>query len=205
MDDWQLLDDYAVRNSEEAFRALVDRYAGIVYHLALRQLGNPHSAEEITQAVFIALARKAGTIRRQPTLHGWLFRATRYAVLNAVRQQNDRQRHEQEVFAMQSVNESTESGSTWEQIAPFLNDALAALSDADRELVMIRFFGNKSHKDLADAFGISEDTARKRLSRAIDRLRRIFARRGVVVSSLALGAGLTALGVQWHRSDCPRR
>ena len=85
MDDWQLLKITRTENSEEAFRALVERYAGMVYHAALRQTGNPHAAEEVAQVVFIALAQKAGSIPRQATLYGWLFRATRFAVLNQAR------------------------------------------------------------------------------------------------------------------------
>ena len=67
MDDWQLLRDYAQRNSEEAFRVLVDRYAGLVYHAALRQAGNPETAQDVAQAVFIALARKADRLPAAPS------------------------------------------------------------------------------------------------------------------------------------------
>jgi RNA polymerase sigma factor (sigma-70 family) len=196
MDDWQLLKDYAAKNSEEAFRALVERYAGMVYHAALRQTSDPHSAEEAAQVVFIALAQKAAGIPRQATLYGWLFRATRFAVLNQARQKASRTRHEQEARIMQPTIESNEPDSVWERIAPHLNDALDKLSAADRELVMIRFFGNKSYKDLAETLGVSEETARKRLSRAIERLRAIFARRGMVVSSVALAAAFAACGMQ---------
>src|SRR5208283_4445305 len=133
MDDWQLLDDYATRKSEEAFRTLVDRYAGMVYHAALRQLGDPHAAEEATQAVFIALAQKAGRISRRTILYGWLFRATRFAVLNLVRDEACRRRHEQEAMTMQTTIESNDADSVWEQISPHLNDALDHLSKADRE------------------------------------------------------------------------
>jgi RNA polymerase sigma factor (sigma-70 family) len=196
MDDWQLLKDYAARNSEEAFRALVDRYAGMVYHAALRQSADPHSAEEAAQVVFITLARKAGSIPRQATLYGWLFRATRFAVLNQARQQATRERREQEARAMQPMTESNDADSLWERITPHLNDALDKLSAADRELVMVRYFGNQSYKDLAEMLGVSEETARKRLSRAIERLRVIFARRGVAVSSVALAAAFAACGAQ---------
>ena len=196
MDDWQLLNDYATRNSEEAFRALVERYAGMVYHTALRQLGNPHAAEEVAQAVFIILAQKAATIRRQPTLYGWLFRATRFAVLNQRRQEKNRARREQEAYAMQSASNSDDLNPVWEQITPHLDDALDKLPVMDRELVMIRYFGNKSHKEAARTLGVSEDVVRKRLSRAMEKLRVIFVRRGVAVSSLALVAAFTAHGVQ---------
>ena len=192
MDDWQLLNEYATRNSEEAFRALVERYAGMVYHTALRQLGNPHSAEEVAQAVFIILAK----IRRQTTLYGWLFRATRFAVLNQRRREKNRARREQEAYAMQSASNPDDLNPVWEQITPHLDDALDKLPATDRELVMIRYFGNKSHKEVAQTLGVSEDVVRKRLSRAMEKLRVIFARRGVAVSSLALVAAFTAHGVQ---------
>src|SRR5580700_3850789 len=141
MDDWQLLNEYATRNSEEAFRALADRYAGMVYHAALRQMGNPHTAEEITQAVFIALAQKAGKIPRQTILYGWLFRATRFAALNRLRDDDRRRRREQQALDMRNQIESTEADPVWEQIKPLLNDALDLLSKSDREVVMVRYFG----------------------------------------------------------------
>jgi RNA polymerase sigma factor (sigma-70 family) len=196
MDDWQLLDEYVTRNSEEAFRALVDRHAGMVYHAALRHVRNPDAAQEVTQAVFIALARKAGGIGRQTVLYGWLFRATRFAVLNLVRDEACRRRHEQEAVTMESTIEPHDAESVWEQISPHLNDALDRLSKMDREAVMIRFFGDKSLKEVALALGVSEGTARKRLSRALEKLRMIFARHGVVVPSVALVAAFSAYGVQ---------
>jgi len=196
MDDWQLLNDYATRNSEEAFHALVERYAGMVYHTALRQVENPHLAEEVAQVVFIILARKAAKIPRQPTLYGWLFRATRFAVLNQRRQEKNRSRREQEAYAMQSASSPDDLNPLWEQITPLLDDALDKLPATDRELVMIRYFGNRSHKETAQMLGVSEYVVRKRLSRAVEKLRVIFARRGVAVSSLALVAAFTAHGVQ---------
>jgi uncharacterized protein (TIGR03435 family) len=196
MDDWQLLNEYATRQSETAFRTLVDRYSAMVYHAALRQVGNPHAAEEITQAVFVALAQKAGKISRHTVLCGWLFRATRFAVLNLVRTETTRQRHEQEAIAMEAANVSDNTETLWDQIAPHLNDALDRLSKADREVVMIRFFGNKSHKEVARVLGVSEDTAKKRVSRAIEKLRLIFARRGLVMPAVALMAAFTAFGAQ---------
>ncbi len=194
MDDWQLLNEYSDRNSEEAFRALVDRYSGMVYHVARRQVGNPDLAEEVAQAVFIALARKARNIPRQATLYGWLFCATRFAVLNLLRDEACRRRYEKE--AMDSTIASNDADSIWQQIEPHLNDALDRLSRTDRELVMVRFFGNKSHKEVAETLGISEGTAKKRLSRALEKLRNVFARRGVAVSSVALVAAFATFGAQ---------
>jgi RNA polymerase sigma factor (sigma-70 family) len=196
MDDWQLLNDYATRNSEEAFRTLVERYAGMVYHTALRQARDTDAAEEVTQAVFIALAQKASRIPRQMLLYGWLFRAARFAVLNWMRDETCRRRHEQEAMNMEISLQFNEPESVWEQITPHLNDALDRLPNADREVVMSRFFGNKSHKEVAQGLGISEETAKKRLSRALEKLRIFFTRRGVAVPAVALLAAFSACAAQ---------
>jgi uncharacterized protein (TIGR03435 family) len=196
MDDWQLLRDYATRNSEEAFRALVDRYAGLVYHAALRQAGNPHTAEEVTQAVFIALAQKADRIPRGTILSGWLFRATRFACNNLAREQIRRQRREQEAVMMENILRPDDTVSVWEQIVPHLNDALDRLPRKDREAVLVRFFQDKSHRELARALGVSEDAAKVRVSRALEKLRLIFARQGYAVPSAVLLATISAHGAQ---------
>ena len=196
MDDWQLLRDYATRNSEEAFRALVDRYAGLVYHAALRQAGNPHTAEEVTQAVFIALAQKAGRIPRGAILSGWLIRATRFAFSNLAREQIRRQRREQEAVMMETILRPDDTASVWEQIVPHLNDALDRLPRKDREAVLVRFFQDKSHRELARTLGVSEDAAKVRVSRALEKLRLIFARQGFAVPSAVLLATISAHGAQ---------
>ena len=195
-DDWQLLDDYARRNSDEAFRALVDRHSGLVYHAALRQLGNPHAAQEVTQAVFIALAQKAGRIPRGVVLSGWLFRATRFAVSNLAREEVRRRRREQEAATMETTLRSDETESAWEQISPHLKDVLDKLSVQERETVRIRFFQDKSHREVASALGVSEDAAKMRVSRAVEKLRLMFARQGFVVPSAILLATLTAHSAQ---------
>jgi len=195
-DDWQLLDDYAKRNSDEAFRALVNRYAGLVYYAALRQVGNAHTAEEVTQVVFIALARKARKLPRGVVLSGWLFRATRFAVSNLAREEIRRQRREQEAVMMETTSLSDETESAWEHIAPHLNNALDALPTKDREAVLIRFFEESSHKDVARALGVSEDAAKMRVSRALEKLRLFFGKQGFAVPSAVLLAALSAHSAQ---------
>ncbi len=207
MDDWQLLTEYAMNGSEEAFRSLVERYAGMVYHAALRQLGNSHAAEEVAQAVFTVLARKAG--KNSPEGHAIRLALpghANFAVLNELRRNEHRARREQEAFAMQTTGGPDEADSIWYQISAHLDDALDALSASDREIVMIRFFENKSHRDLARALGVSEETTRKRLSRALDKLRGIFARRGIVVSSLLRWPRLSRRAElrRRRRAWCPR-
>ncbi len=194
--DWSLLQEYATGKSEAAFRALVERYAGLVYHAALRRSGNPHAAEEIAQAVFIALARKAGGIPRRASLAGWLYQAARFAGSNLAREAASRQRHEQEAVIMETTLAPAEAESVWQQISPRLYEALDQLSSRDRDALLIRFFEGKSHRELALALGVSEEAARTRVSRAVERLRSIFARRGIAAPTAALTAALAAHGAQ---------
>jgi hypothetical protein len=102
-DDLDLLRDYAAHGSDDAFRTLLNRYVGLVYAAALRQVQNPHLAEEITQAVFLVLARKAGALRSGTVLAGWLFRTTRFLAARAIRDQQRRQRHEEEAARMKTT------------------------------------------------------------------------------------------------------
>jgi RNA polymerase sigma factor (sigma-70 family) len=189
-EDIELLDAYTATKSDEAFGVLVERYAGMVYHAALRQVGNPHTAEEITQEVFITLAWRAPRISRRALLSGWLFRVTRYAVLNHYRSEARRQRREKESFAMQSTHEPHEIDNIWEQISPQINHAMESLPTRDREALLIRFFEGRSHKDVAKALGLSEDAAKMRVGRAVEKLRHLFVKRGIGASSVGLVAAL---------------
>ena len=85
LDDHELLAEFARNESEAAFAALIARYVNLVYSAALRFTGNPHHAEEITQAVFIVLARKAGSLRRGAVLSGWLYQTARLTAANFVK------------------------------------------------------------------------------------------------------------------------
>src|SRR5580765_650471 len=136
MDDTELLKEFAAHRSEEAFRTLVERHIDFVYSVALRQLRDPHAADEVAQAVFIDLAAKAGVISGRTILSGWLFRAARFAAAKWVRSEVRRQRREREAAEMETTIQS-ETASCWGQMEPFLNDALEELSEKDRCAVLL--------------------------------------------------------------------
>lgn len=189
MDDWQLLQDYVARESDAAFRTLVNRYVNLVYSVALRQVRDAQLAEEVAQAVFILLARKASSLRPSVVLSGWLFRTTRFVASRAVRAEQRRQRREQEAFAMQQF---TAPDDTWKRIAPALDEGLEHLGETDRNALLLRFFNDKSHRETAAALGLSEDAAKKRVTRALDKLRNFFAGRGISLSAAMLASAMAA-------------
>jgi uncharacterized protein (TIGR03435 family) len=195
MDDMALLREYATGNSEAAFETLVSRRVGFVYSMALRQVRDPHLAEEVTQAVFIILAQKAGRISGKTILAGWLFRTTRFAALAQMRADTKRRRREQEAN-MQSEIQPTAPDAFWEQLSPLLDEALATLGETDRQAVLLRFFENKSLAEVGSHLGTGEDTARKRVSRALEKLHRYFSKHGVSSTTDALAGAISANSVQ---------
>jgi RNA polymerase sigma factor (sigma-70 family) len=189
--DFDLLDAYARQHSEEAFRELVGRHVDFIYSAALRQLQNPHLAQEATQAAFIALAGKAGQLRRQTIIAGWLHHAARFAAMKLQRTETRLKHWEQKAAA---VNVPPEAESAFpEEALSQVDAALDDLGESDRNAVILRFFRQMSLRDVADAIGISEDAAKKRVSRALDKLRDVLIRRGITVSVTALAAGLSQL------------
>lgn len=189
-----LLRDYAANRSEIAFRTLVDRHLNLVYATALRQLGDSHLAEEAAQAVFIALAHKAANLPHRTVLAGWLFRATRFAAAKIKRTESRRQYWETKAAQMDSPETTPEPAC--EQIGSSLNEALAELSEIDRSAIILRFFESKTIDQVSHALGITEAAAKMRLSRALEKLRRIFARRGIALPASILISTLSAASVQ---------
>ncbi|MDR3378080.1 MAG: sigma-70 family RNA polymerase sigma factor [Verrucomicrobiae bacterium] len=185
--DMNLLRQYAAGNSDPAFATLVSRHVNLVYSAALRKTGNPHAAEEVTQAVFIILARKAGRIPEQTILPGWLYQAARLTAANFMKSEARRVRREQEA-CMQTQISTTTTDQNWEQLAPLLEDAMGHLGEKDRTAVVLRFFGGKSFAEVGLAGGVSENAARKRVNHALEKLHRYFSRRGVS-STTAIIAG----------------
>src|SRR5206468_4836074 len=193
LDDHQLLRRYANDGSEAAFAELVSRYVNLVYSAALRRAGgDEHLAQDVAQLVFTDLARKARSLPHEVVLAGWLHRATRFAAAQLIRTERRRQRREQEAVVM-NISEST---SDWEQIRPLLDEALDELSRADRDAVILRFMEQRSFSEIGRALGSNEEAARKRVSRALEKLRALMVRRGVTTTAAALSTAVTVNAVQ---------
>src|SRR6267378_1086459 len=193
LDDSVLLQEYVEHGSEEAFATLVARHVNKVYSIALRHTRNAHQAEEITQAIFVLLARKSRQLGKRVILSGWLCRTARLSAVTFVRSEIRRTRREQEAHMQNLLNES--ESEVWPQIAPVLDAAMAGLSQADHDAVALRFFDGKSMKEISAALGASEDAVKMRVNRAVEKLRIFFTRRGIVCSATALTAAISANAV----------
>ena len=193
-DDIGLLRDYGWRHSEDAFAAIVRRYVNLVYSVAFRSVANSDAAEEITQAVFIILARKARSLSRRTVLSGWLYHAARLTAGRFLRTEIRRQNREREAY-MQSLANESEPQTTWPQIAPLLDAAMDRLGKKDREALVLRYFENKNLREVGVGLGASEAAAKMRVNRALEKLREVFTERGVTFSGGAIGAAVSANSV----------
>lgn len=193
--DSLLLKAYVERRLEAAFSELVHRHLDLVYSAAIRMVRDPHLAEDVTQGAFIALARQASELVERATLGGWLHRTAQNIAVQTVRTIERRRAREQEAFAM-SEQISSSPDAWWELIEPHLDAALGELIDADRDAVVLRYFHNKSAAEIATILGVSDDAAQKRVSRAVDKLREVFAKNKITLGAGSLGILLSANAVQ---------
>lgn len=192
--DAQLLQDFARDRSQAAFAELVRRHLDLVYSAALRQVGgDAHLAGDVAQKVFLDLAAKAAAIPASASLAGWLYKAAHYTAANTVRAERRRKKYEQEAQAMHTLDHDPAGDAEWARLRPLLDETMFALDEPDREAVLRRFFSAQSFGQIGAALNLSEDGARRRVERALDKLHGLLARRGITS-----GAGALALVLSRH-------
>lgn len=189
MDDADLLQRYAVEGAEDAFRLLVERRFGLVYAVALRQVGgDQHLAHDVAQKVFSELARQATALSRHATLSGWLYRAARFTAIDVVRAETRRRAREQEAQLMRELSHPPVVEPDWQNLRPILDDALSVLKERDRDAILLRVVEERSFAEIGRALQLTENTARMCFDRAVEKLRLRLQRRGITstVSALTL-------------------
>jgi RNA polymerase sigma factor (sigma-70 family) len=183
--DLHLVEQFSRGASNEAFAELVSRHADWIYSAARRMVRDPDLAEDVTQAVFIVLSQKSTSILHEKmSVSGWLFKVTRYSAANALRARARREHHERQAAAMNS--ESSARGSSgddplWSKLEMSLDELVERLRPAERDAVLLRFYQRKSMAEVGFALGVSEDAAKKRVARAIERLREMLGAKCVAV------------------------
>ncbi len=180
--DMELVRDYGRHQSEQAFRTLVERHINVVYAVALRQTGDHETAQDVAQTVFLDLATKASRLPDRTILSGWLYRATRFASANFRRAEARREHWERHASPLEPYSMDSEPDH-FSQAAPLLDEALDELPEIDRAAILLRFFEKRSLDEVGRALGTTEAAAKMRLSRAIERLRQLFRRRGLAIST----------------------
>ena len=185
-----LVREFAGTHSEAAFAALVERYLGLVHAAAKRQVGDDHLAKEISQAVFIILARKAASLGPRTVLAAWLYRTTRYAAADALKARRRREAREQEAYMQSTLNQPEDE--VWTQLAPLLDDALNELGETDRTALVLRYFENKSAAEMASAMRMTEEAAQKRVTRALGKLHARFLKHGVTLTATVIASAVAA-------------
>ena len=191
--DLQLLERYTRQNAEDAFAEIVRRHLDLVFSAALRQVRSPQLAEEVAQSAFTDLARQAHRLAPDTVLTAWLYQVTRRTAIDVVRREVRRQAREQIAQELNAMNATT---ADWTHIEPLLEEAMQGLEDTDRSAILLRYFENKSLREVGQTLGTTEEAARKRVSRAVERLREFLARRGIAIGATGLVALISANAVQ---------
>lgn len=191
--DIELLQRYAHENCEEAFAEIVQRHLPLVYSAALRQVGSADLAQEISQSVFVELARAAQKLPASTVVPAWLYQVARRTAIDVVRRETRRQAREKLAHDLTQMNANSEP---WAEIEPLLDEAMQTLDEQDRAAVLLRYFSNKSLREVGEAFGASENAAQKRISRAIEKLNEFFQKRGVRAGAAGIVVAISANAVQ---------
>jgi len=196
-EDAELLSRYAAEQSEAAFAELTRRHVDLVHSAALRLMsGDLHAAQDVTQQVFTEVARQAKRLARHPALVGWLYTTTRLMALRMNRTEQRRQAREQEANMMNQLLHDDTPPVDWNRLRPVIEDAMHELDDRDRHAVLLRYFQNKTLNEVGAALNLTENAARMRVDRALDKLRGKLARHGITTTAAALAAVVAANAVQ---------
>lgn len=206
-DDLELLRRFARNGEQAAFTQLVSRHVDLVYSAALRQVRDPATAEDVTQAVFIALAAKAAAIRPTTIVAGWLLLTTRYAANDALRASRRRSRHEwvaarlrtADMHRRQGTSSASQAAADRDEqlrLEAVLDAALANLGASGRDAVVLRFFEGNSLADVGRRLGISEEAAKKRVGRSLLQLRKLLLRHGITLGPEGIGSALGAVAIR---------
>jgi RNA polymerase sigma factor (sigma-70 family) len=181
----QFAKQFAATGKSDAFSELLRRYEPLVYAAARRQVVDPHLAQDITQATMMVLMRKAGKIRRKQPLGPWLLRVAHYLAIDALRGESSRRRHERSAAQQRREFCETPISSPWPSIEPILDQALHALNNRDRTILVLRYLQGCTIDQIAGELSLTQQATRQRLSRALRRLRNELSRRGISKDDLA--------------------
>jgi RNA polymerase sigma factor (sigma-70 family) len=196
--DAQLLREYAEGGPEAAFSELVHRHTNLVYSAALRQVESPAEAAEIAQCVFIGLAQGAKSLlprlASEASLAGWLCRSARNLSLNFRRDKF--RRHARERHVMEQLVSAADDAPDWERLRLFLDDAMSELDETDYDALVLRFYQNQNFRAVGAAIGFSDDTAQKRVTRALEKLRGLLSKRGIRTTAATLSVVIAANAVR---------
>jgi RNA polymerase sigma factor (sigma-70 family) len=196
MSDLEILRRHVNDGDPRAFGELVARHLDWVYSAALRQVRDPHTADDVTQAVFLALSQQAPKLAGGVVLSAWLFRVTRRASAMALRSAGRRRTHERRAAVMVKEEQSGMDEQAWETLAPVLDEVVGKLGEADRQSILLRYYQRKSFAEIGTALAISEPAVRKRISRAIERMRALLGGRGMAIAAGTLVAGMSSFTSQ---------
>lgn len=198
MQDNELIAEYVDNGSQRAFEELVNRYLPMVYACASRKVGTG-DADDVAQAVFLILARKAESLRRRTdcqSLAGWMFRSTCYAAAQSLRSRQRRIQRETQAMIEQNAEIDMRADRFWAEASDRLDTIIARLGEKDREAVLLHYFAGAPHAAVGRALAVSEDAAAKRLSRAVEKLRQWLKRDGMAVDREQLESAMLTHGAR---------
>lgn len=195
MSDHDLLRDFIRDGSQTAFARLVERHLSLVYSVARRRIRSPELAEEVTQSVFVDLARQARRIGSDTPLVAWLHVVARRSAIDAVRREVRQSARDRRAATDPALMTDDAPSAAWSAVEPLLDEAVEALPTPDRTAILLRYFEEKPLREVGAALGCSEDAAQKRVTRALDQLREFLQRRGVVVTAAGLAGDISAHAV----------